>query len=286
MPNKKTTTNTDTDKPYEPYEQRAEEIKRRKVERESRKIVQLKIWPNEFRAAPSLLLRSALFGLVERGKRKAVKQELLASWSGLELRYTGWQLDQADLDVWMQALHQARECLGSRVVLNSRAFIRALGRAWGTGSREWLHSAFVRMQACGVNLRIDGFEYQGSLIREFAFDHQIDRWIIEINPRLAKLFDDSGATTLLPLKERRQLKTDIAKWLEGYVRSHKATKRKPHRIRIETLRDLCGSQVKRIRKFREGLTRAMDELTSASVVDAWSFISEGSVLEFSRPPKH
>ena len=135
-------------------------------------------------------------------------------------------------------------------------------------------------------MRFDGFEYNGTLVREFTFDECRNRWVVELNPRLAKLFDDSGATTLLPLEERRQLKTDIAKWLEGYVRSHKATKRKPHRIRIETLRDLCGSQVKRIRKFREGLTRAMDELTSASVVDAWSFISEGSVLEFSRPPKY
>ena len=36
------------------------------------------------------------------------RKELIAAQDGITIRYTGEQLDQADLDVWEQALHLAR----------------------------------------------------------------------------------------------------------------------------------------------------------------------------------
>ena len=63
------------------------------------KVVRLPLWPAELRTCPSCVLRSALFGVVQRGRRKALEREILATWEGVTLRYTGWRLDQADLDV-------------------------------------------------------------------------------------------------------------------------------------------------------------------------------------------
>jgi len=283
--------NTTKPDPVQQFEQRAQEAQRRKAEREveheadqpqpADNIVQLKLWPQPLRAAPSAYLRSALFAVIKRGHRRALKKELLASWTNVELRYTGWQLDQADLDVWMQAVHQSRECLGAKIVLNERAFLRSIGRSEGGRNVEWLRSSFDRLQAGGVNLVMGEFEYQGSLVQEFARDEMTGRWVVILNQKLTKLFDTGY--TLLQLEERRALKSDLAKWLQGYVSSHKATKRNPHRISLEKVRELSGSQTARLRAFRMNLGKAMEELRKARVVDNWCFISDGAVLQFSRP---
>ena len=65
------------------------------------RVVRLPLWPEELRTCPSCVLRSALFGVVQRGRRKALEGEILATWEGVIIRYIGWRLDQADLDVWL-----------------------------------------------------------------------------------------------------------------------------------------------------------------------------------------
>ena len=59
------------------------------------------------RGVPNSVLRGALFAAVQGKNRVAMKAELLAVQKGMEIRFTGWQLDQSDLDVWEQALHLA-----------------------------------------------------------------------------------------------------------------------------------------------------------------------------------
>ena len=94
------------------------------------KVVRLPIWPAELRTCPSCVLRSALFGVVQRGRRQYLQNQIVAAWADTTIRYTGIRLDQADLDVWLTALHLSREQgLGARVVCSERAFLRALGRA-------------------------------------------------------------------------------------------------------------------------------------------------------------
>ena len=65
----------------------------------------LPVWHEQARGIPNLCLRSALFGVIQRGRRKAVKGEMVAAVKGLSLRYTGWRLDQGDFDVLAHALH-------------------------------------------------------------------------------------------------------------------------------------------------------------------------------------
>ncbi|MCK7577117.1 MAG: hypothetical protein MZV65_15635 [Chromatiales bacterium] len=73
-------------------------------------VVRLPLWPAELRTCPSCVLRSALFRRGAAGATaKPWKSEILATWEGVTIRYTGWRLDQGDLDVWLAALHLARE---------------------------------------------------------------------------------------------------------------------------------------------------------------------------------
>jgi hypothetical protein len=50
-------------------------------------VVRLPLWPAELRTCPSAVLRSALFGVVQRGRRKALERAILATWEGVTIRY-------------------------------------------------------------------------------------------------------------------------------------------------------------------------------------------------------
>jgi hypothetical protein len=69
---------------------------------------QLPLWPEPARGVPNDILRSALFAAIQGKGREYFKHKLLASYDGVQIRYTGEQLDQSDLDVWEQAIHLAR----------------------------------------------------------------------------------------------------------------------------------------------------------------------------------
>ncbi|MCI4412229.1 MAG: hypothetical protein JHC38_11205, partial [Thiotrichales bacterium] len=68
----------------------------------------LPVWSEEKRGIPHALIRTAIFGLVKKGEKRRLKNEVIASIDGMTVRQTGSQLDQNDLAVWMQLIHLAR----------------------------------------------------------------------------------------------------------------------------------------------------------------------------------
>jgi len=245
-------------------------------------ITQLPLWDDDQRSAPTAVLRSALFGIIRRGGRKAVEQETLASWAGNEIRYTGFGLDQADLDCWLQVLHLARAYpLGRDVRFSARGFLRDIGRKGDGNTHRWLRRSLGRMQACGVCIRTaDGREYQGPLISEFFVDETSGRYVVRTNPLIAGLFDD--AFVKLSMERRLALPQGLARWLHAYVQSHRTTASQPHRIGLERLRELCGSDTTRPRRFRESVRAAMRQLERQGIVTSWR-LTDGDALEFVRP---
>ena len=206
----------------------------------------------------------------------------MAAWADTTLRYTGVRLDQADLDVWLTALHLSREQgLGARVVCSERAFLRALGRS--TKNVEWLRIVLDRLTACAVKIARERRTYWGSLIEKGCRDEETGEFVIVLNPELAELFEDEGFTWL-DWEIRRSLDMDLAKWLHGYIASHRATEKSPHRIGLERLRELCGSETDELRFFRRDVRDAMRELQAAGVVTAWR-ITPGDALEVVRPTR-
>ena len=244
------------------------------------KIVRLPLWPAELRTCPSAVLRSALFGVVRRGRRHYLQNQVMAAWADATIRYTGVRLDQADLDVWLTALHLSREQgLGARVVCSERAFLRALGRS--TKNVEWLRISLERLTACVVKITRQRRTYWGSLIEKGCRDEATGEFVIVLNPELAELFEDESFTWL-DWEIRQGLGMDLAKWLHGYIVSHQATPHKPHRLGLERLRELCGSETGDLWRFRQQVREAMPALQAAGVVTAWR-ITPGDALEVVRP---
>ena len=249
---------------------------------EQGKVVHLPMWDDDQRGAPAAVVRSALFGMVKRGSRKAVENQLLASWKGTEIRYSGFRLDQADQDCWHQVLHINRTFpLGTGVRFTARGFLRDIHRSNTGNAHRWLRRSIGRMQACGVNIRLpNGVEYQGPLILEFYCDESSGRYVVVVNPKLVKLFDK--AFVKLNMERRKLLRTDFARWLQGYIQSHRATERNPHRVKIERLRDLSGSETKELRKFRQQLKTALNEHYATGTLKRFTFRSKGLVVEWAR----
>ena len=245
-------------------------------------VVRLPLWPAELRTCPSCVLRSALFGVVQRGRRKALEGEILATWEGVTIRYTGWRLDQGDLDVWLAALHLAREHhLGVRVPVTINAMLRTMGRSTAGSFHEWLKGVIRRLTACAVEITVGRKTFGGPLIEGFERDEATGEHVLYLSPRLADLFED-GDYTRIEWEIRRSLGMDLAKWLHGYIASHRATTQNPHRLGLKRLRELCGSETDELRKFRQQVRDAMQELQAAGVVTAWR-ITPGDALEVVRP---
>jgi TrfA protein len=246
-------------------------------------VIQLPIWPDAQRAAPNAVLRSALFGVIRRGQRGAVLRKLLVpSWHGITVRYTGFRLDQADLDVWMQVLHLARQRpLGAVCKFTARGVLKSIGRnPSGKHTHEWLKEALARLGSAFVEITIaQRLTYGGNLL-ELCRDEETERFVLKLNPTLLQLFRDGY--TRVEWKQRLSLKRDLAKWLHGYVLSQRATRERPHRIGISRLRELSGSHTQNVRKFRQLLRRDMTVLEKAGAVAYWR-ITDGDALEFARP---
>ena len=253
-------------------------------------IVHLPLWPNGDRACPSCILRSALYGVVQRGRRRYLDNEILASWSDSTIRYQGQQLDQADLDVFLYCIELSKkQGLGARIEFSEYQFLKAIGRVSGKrkprpgGTQyEWLNASFRRHIACATTIVVNGKEYTGNLIADFYRHPQTGRYVMFLNPRLLMLFREGY--TRVDWEVRQALRMDLAKWLHSYIESHQATTKTPHRIALERLRELCQSEIVRLRDFRAKIREAMIELKAVKVVIFWQ-ITDNDALEFVRPRK-
>ncbi len=243
----------------------------------------LPVWHEETRGVPNLCLRSALFGVIKRGRRKAVKGELVSAVKGLNIRYTGWRLDQGDFDVLAHALHlasrQQEKSTSSHVQFTAKGFLKGIGRKLGKSGREWLKDSFRRLTASAVEIKLeipngyrsDSFTYAGSLIDEFYYNVRDQSYFLKVNPKLAKVFD--AGWTQLQWRQRLHLKTDLAKWLHGFYASH----RTPYPVKVATLMRLCGSECHRLVDFRRSLRTAMGELVRVDAVATWGIDRDDKV---------
>ena len=230
-------------------------------------MVQLPLWPAAKRGVPISVLRGALFAAVQGKNRVAMKAELLAVQKGMEIRFTGWQLDQSDLDVWEQALHLARQHpLGTRCEFTARGFLKALGRR--TQDHEWLKNAFRRLAGAVVEITHGHRTYFGSLIEGGVRDERTGRYVLEINLKLSALYSATRWTAVDWEQRRRLQGKPLALWLQGFHATHA----EPHALSVEYLHRLSGSRTKRLRKFKENLVQALRDLEAAGAIKSFEIV--------------
>ena len=234
-------------------------------------VIQLPLWPESKRGAPNAVLRGALFAAIQgKGRDSGLSEQLIATQDGVTIRYTGAQLDQADLDVWEQALHLVRtQALGTECHFTEKGFLKALGRQTGKSDRTWLRSAISRLTAATVEISNGRLTYGGSLV-SFSRDEDTGHTVLEINPKLARFFSPTRWTQI-DWEQRQQLRgKPLALWLHGFYASHAA----PYPLRVEYLHKLSGSQTKRLRRFKENLAQALRDLEAVGAIRAFEIRDE------------
>jgi TrfA protein len=224
-------------------------------------------WPDDRRAAPNDMIRSALFGVVKRGRRKMLDKAEIPAPPGWKLYYTGRRLDQIDLDIWLEVMHHARNTTpGEAIRFTLRSILRALGHHDGASAYEWLKDRLESMT-------LGGFSYQstdgkkagatGSLFRDFHIDKATGEGVVETNPRLRSLYE---SITYLDFAGRLALGGQLSKWLHVLTASH--ARWMP--TKVETLMLQSGVSFARIRDFRADLKESLDELKEHQLIRAWS----------------
>ena len=152
----------DGDAPEEEFDLRSIPPEKRFPARE----YHLPSWAENRRGVPNPVLRGALFSAIQGKARRALKGELLATQKGVEIRFSGWQLDQADLNVWEQVLHIHMTQgfpLGVQLSISARSLLVGLALTTGKSDYNWLLDSFRRLAGAVVEITYaPGMTYAGN----------------------------------------------------------------------------------------------------------------------------
>ena len=183
--------------------------------------------------------------------------------------------------MFLQVTHLVRlQPLGERVEFSAHSMLKALH--WDTGSAGYkrLRTVLTRLQATAVMVSADGMErgYSGSLLRSFAWDQA--RWSVELDPKIIRLF---GTTQYTRVEwEQRMCLAPLAKKLHAYYVTH----RDPSPLRIETIRDLCGSRIRELSQFRPRLRQALNRLVDVGFLTSWTLDRATDQVSVVRAPQN
>jgi hypothetical protein len=238
---------------------RAASAVRKATPPEELEIVYLPMWPEGFRGIPNGILRSALFGVVRKGRRTFENDVQKASLKGTTIRFTGQQLDQSDLDVWEYCLHLCRERgLGVKIEFSNYHCLKTIKRSQGGKNVEWLKSVLHRLMIAVVTIHEERLDYSGALIYHYSYNAVDCKNTIVLNQRLINLF--KSGWTRIEWEERNCLRgKPLAQWLHGFYHTHA----EPHPLKVATLQRLSGSTAT-TRHFKNDLKEVLKLLSEVT----------------------
>jgi hypothetical protein len=227
--------------------------------------IHLPPWPEAVRGAPNDILRSALFAGIQGKRRAHIENRLIASVDGIRIKYTGWELEQSDLDVWEQVLHLCRQSpLGAVCKFKAGSFLKSIGRSCGKANYTWLSLVLSRLTACEVRFERPGFTHGRGLIASYDIDDSSRLYRVCIDPDMAKLY--RAGWSAIDWQQRQALKRKpLALWFHGFYGSHA----EPFPMKVDTLRRLSGSKDKTLFSYRQKLRRALEELKAIGAIASW-----------------
>lgn len=232
--------------------------------------VRLPIWPDDVRAIPNSMLRSALFG-VARGPRAYLEGVQIPAQAGIEISYTGPRLDQGDLDALITVMHVARaQALGDQCFVSTADLLRRLGLTDGSANAKTLKERLTRLRSGTVEIRADGITYVGGLISRAARHDATGIWVIVLDSSVRALFESSMYTHVQWSVRQALHKRPLAQWLHGFYASHAA----PFPIAIETLSALAGSSNSDPYSAAQKIKKALHEVVQASAAHGEPFAHE------------
>ena len=237
------------------------------------KAVQLEFfpeWEERKGVMPNHISRSALFACVHPGRRKLHDKMLIASRSDAEIKYTGYQLDMGDSDVFIQTIRTINHLnLGNEIQIFPYLFLRQMGRGAkttgkaGKAQKLWLDRAFDRLTHGTLSIYVPG-KYKAilHLVDEYIHDEETESYYVRMNPKIIKLFKKEWCG-LFDWEARKCLTQPLAKWLQTYASSNQAGVIQI--IGVQKLKVWCGQENRRPDHFNTALEKALEELDKKGI---------------------
>jgi len=240
--------------------------------------------PLSERARPvsNSMARSALFAAIGSDDRQLLNKVVLVSQNGIQIIFTGEQLNQDDHDLFMLLVYMANHRpFGELVRVPASAILAELGRGRGGNAHERLKRAMHRLVTATINIKINGINFIGHLL-DTAFQDENEPkerryWNYRLNPEVGVLF---GYTqfTIIDWEQRKKLKQkELAKWLQGFYATHAD----PFPLSVSYLWKLCGSKTKELWKFRQNLKIALEDVKQTGAILSWQ-IDEKDIVYIER----
>ena len=243
-------------------------------------VIQLPLWRDDKRGAPNSFLRSALFAAIQSKDRADFKEATLFSQDGITIKYTGEQLNQEDLIVWLTLIDLAKQHpLGTECSFTARGILKHMGMDTSGQSHERLRKSILRMTACAVVIKLENYSYGGSIIGDFTIRDHDKSYMVTLNRKVIKLFNETDWTGL-EWKQRGLLgRKPLALALHGYYSSHE----KPLSVSIEFLSNITGSMNKQKADFKRKVKTALEELIKINFLKSYEI--DGDMVKIERVPK-
>jgi hypothetical protein len=242
--------------------------------------VSLPVWADSVRGIPNSWLRSALFTV--NNKRKIYRNRtVIASVENYQIKFKNEIFNQTDMDVLEGLLHIGRsQPLGERIHFSAHSFLKILGRSVGGEQHEQLKDEIMRLMTGGIEINdLKGKNtFMGTLMRHAKLNEETKQWEVILEEDLLKLYE-SGYTAI-DWEQRMALgRNNLAKWLHGHYSSHA----KPLPYKVETIKEMCGSDIKELYKFRQLLKKAHDALKAVGAIESWE-IDKNDLMQVTRTP--
>jgi hypothetical protein len=194
----------------------------------------------EKRAIPNGFLRGALFGMVRKGRRKLVGDLHIFTMSQYDMVFTGYELDQNDLEVWDTLIYLAKhKGIDKELRITLYDLCKHLRITDAPANRTAIIKRIERLKIGTLKITAGEKQFVGSLLNNYFIDKSGDgKLVIEYNKTLSMLFEDNDYT-LVNVDIRHLLgDSQLARWLYNFYESHK----EPLPFSIEFIQKLCRSE--------------------------------------------
>jgi hypothetical protein len=233
----------------------------------------LPLWDDDNRGVPNPFIRSGLFTVGNSEKREFLPDMVISSLSNYEIRYTGAELQQDDLSVWLSLINLARaKPMSEAIFFTGYQVVKDLGWRMHSESYKRVQDSIERLKVTGLKISSKGSEsaYSGSLIRDFAWTEKDEagntKWMVRFEPRISALFLED-TTTLLEWEDRKKIgpRAKLALWVHAFYSSH----RDPIPNSLVKIHELCRSK-DTLSSFRRNIRNALSMLVQKKIFKSFN----------------
>lgn len=259
--------------------QRAEAIKAQQGQQQELLLQEgFPLWNDGRRGVPNPLIRGGLFTTRRTPDRENLQLQTIVSLSNFAIRYSGTELRQDDLSVWLSIVNLGRvQPLGSPIYFTAYSLIKDMGWRLHSESYAKIKDCIERMKATSLRISTaqDRDGYAGSLIRDYAFNTTNEngdaRWMVRLEERVAKLFT-FDQTTLIEWEQRRKIgsRALLTLWLHTFYSSHK----EPIPYKVAKLHELCRSEEKNMANFKIRVRQSMEKLIDVGLLESYKITDD------------